>query len=170
MNTITPGSVRTAALASNPPSGQQPKPDEQHGPDLIVDRLDPSNSFPWPGDMVNFSVRVTNKGDQPAAAFDVRVTTDGVDQTQRVKDGLQPGQSVKLKGFGPLDTNGFQTMYWVQASADSSNEVAETREDNNEMWTTVSVQQPPQPPPIPPPPPFPHPPHPVSNPTTLLAE
>jgi hypothetical protein len=74
---------------------------------------------------------------------------------------------VKVSGMGPLDT-GFGNIYWVQADADSRNEVAESREDNNTTWTTVMPQQPPQPPQPPPMPPIPVP-HPAA-PVTLLAE
>ena len=34
------------------------------GPDLVVDRFDPSTGFPYPGDRIDFSVIVRNGGNQ----------------------------------------------------------------------------------------------------------
>lgn len=152
--------------ASRPaPTPPAPPAPAKSGPDLVVDDIRPNDSFPWPGEAVYFDVTVTNKGDKAAGAFNVRLSSDDLDQTSRVKDGLQPGAKVKLRQMGPLQV-GYASMYWVQATADSSGEVDETREDNNDIYTTVMPQQPPQPPPMPPNPPIPHP----AAPTVLLAE
>ena len=114
-----------------------------------------------------FDVTVKNQGDRDAAAFKVRIASDGLDKESSVDGGLKAGQATTLRRQGPLQIDGFQTIYWVQATADSENAIDETREDNNDMYVTVTPQQPPQPPPMPPMPPIP--PH-ASAPRVLLAE
>lgn len=131
-----------------------------HGPDLVIDGIQPSNPFPYSGDDVYFKVTVKNDGDRPAPPFSVQLSTDsgGLNQQERVSKGLPAGKEVSLNGFGPLHV-GFESIDWVTATADCRNEVQETREDNNQETITLSPQNPfpPQPPhpPIPPLPPTP---------------
>lgn len=150
---------------------------EIHGPDLIVDSIIPSNSFPQAGESVMFKVIVKNQGDQPAGPFNVRLSAEdgGLDQTARAKQGLAAGAKLAFNQMGPLYTH-MGSFEWIRADVDSSNEVAETREDNNFQMITLSVQDPfpPGPGPFPPGPPgggfppggpgggFPHPGHPFT--------
>ena len=128
---------------------------EIHGPDLIIDRIVPSNSFPHSGDAVYFNVHVKNVGDQAAAPFTLNLTTTGVDQNARARQGLEAGGKACFNGMGPLWTGFGGSMEWVRADVDTKNEVAEKNEDNNYMMTTISVQADPFPPGGPGPGPFP---------------
>ncbi len=153
--------VRPHASTQGPP---------QHGADLVIDSINPSDSFPFPGEAVYFDVTVHNQGDRDAPPFNVRITSDGLDQEARVKDGLKAGASETLQQMGPLDTTPFQNIYWVDATADPENAVKETRKDNNDTYISIMPQQPPNPPTPPIPPiPIPHP-RDGAAPGTLLAE
>lgn len=122
--------------------------------DLVLDSIQPSDSFPRPNEAVWFDVSVSNQGDKAAPPFNVRLSGSGVDQEARVKQGLKPGQRTTLQ-MGPLWTDSFQQTYWVDATADPEGVVPETNKANNEASTTVMTQQPIPQPPIPP---IPHPP------------
>jgi uncharacterized repeat protein (TIGR01451 family) len=129
------------------------------GADLVIESIDATNANPMPGDEVFFDVTVRNQGDQKTPPFNVRVTSDGLDQEKRVEGGLGPQASAVLKHLGPLRTNDGQSLYWVEALADADDEVTESNKDNNYMLITVIPQQqplPPTPPVPPPPPPIPH--------------
>ncbi len=132
-----------------------PRSQPAKGPDLIVDDVIPSNAFPYGGDKVYFDVIVKNQGDQAAGAFNVRLTAEQLDKTVRAQQ-LAAGASITFKQIGPLYTHQGQQLIWVDTTADTGNEVAEKREDNNWLTTSLSVQDPFPPPPSPPPPPFPH--------------
>lgn len=149
--------MNLSAISPRPPLA--PRRDAQHGPDLIIDSVNPSDAFPMPGEAVWFDVTVKNQGDQDAGPFNVSLTSDGLDQKARFDAGLKAGASSTIPHMGPLNTDDGESFYWVDADADCDNEVNETRKDNNELMTSISVQQPPQPPPMPPIPPPPHGPH-----------
>ena len=161
MNTVA-ASPYTRPLAAAPAASPTTRPEEIHGPDLIVDRIVPSNSFPHANEAVWFNVVVKNQGDQPAGPFNLELTTAGVDQTVRAKQGLAAGAKISFNQMGPLFTGFPGSMEWVRADVDMQNEVAEKREDNNYLMTSISVQIDPFPPgpgPFPPVPPGPFPPH-----------
>ena len=121
------------------------------GPDLVVDRFDPSTGFPYPGDRIDFSVIVRNGGNQAAGPFNVEVSGDNMRPEQRRLPGLAAGASARLS-FGPANVgHGFAA--WYDAEVDTANEVQERREDNNWAKTSVSVRDP-----FPPRDPFPRPP------------
>lgn len=147
--TIQPTFTRPAAARASQPA---------HGPDLIVQDVIPSNAFPYGGDKVTFDVVIKNQGDQAAGPFQVRLTAEQMDKTARGA-GLAAGASLTFRQLGPLYTHAGQQLIWVDATVDTKNEVAESREDNNYLTTTLSVQDPfPGPPGGPggPNPPFPH--------------
>jgi len=141
---------------ARPLAARAPQP--AHGPDLIVEDVIPSNAFPYGGDKVTFDVVVKNQGDQAAGPFQIRLTAEQMDKTARGQ-GLAAGASLTFRQLGPLYTHQGQQLIWVDATVDTKNEVAETREDNNYLTTSLSVQDPFPPPPGPPGgpnPPFPH--------------
>lgn len=121
------------------------------GPDLVIDRFDPSNGFPYPGDRIDLSVTVRNQGNQAAGPFNVEVSGDGMRPEWKRVPGLAAGGSSRLL-FGPANVGGGFSA-WYDAEVDTANEVSETREDNNWAKTSVSVRDP-----FPPRDPFPRPP------------
>lgn len=148
--TVDPKTVRRESAGATP----APQAD---GPDLIVDRIDPIPFDPRPGERVRFNVVVKNVGNQSATPFDLTLSSEGqLDYTLRSKDSLAPGGKMTFKSMGPYAT--YDNLMWVRADVDTKNEVKETREDNNYLITSVTVQDPfPSPfPPGPPVPPYPH--------------
>jgi len=142
----------TAARPALPRTQAEPA----HGPDLIVEDVIPSNAFPYGGDTVTFDVVVKNQGDQAAGPFNLKLTAEQMNTTVRAQQ-LAAGASLTFRQLGPLYTHAGQSLIWVDANVDTGNEVAEKREDNNYLTTTLSVQDPfPPSPPYPGPPPFPH--------------
>lgn len=140
---------------------------DEHGPDLVVDAVDASDSNPVPGESVWFDVTVRNQGDRDAAAFNVRISSDDLDEKERIK-GLSAGAKHTLQHMGPLQIQEGHDLYWVDATADCDNEIVETRKDNNDLIVSVMPAQEPEPP-VPPEPPIPPiPPH--RTPRTLLAD
>jgi hypothetical protein len=125
-------------------------------PDLVIDRFDPSNSWPNQGDRIDFDVRVRNAGGAPAGPFLVEVSGDGMRPDRERVNGLNPGQSAVVR-LGPANV-GYGSIAWYDARVDVGNEVAEANESNNWQSTSVSVRDPfprdPFPrPPVPPGPP-----------------
>jgi hypothetical protein len=125
----------------------------QGGPDLVIDRFDPSNGFPNQGDWIDFHVQVRNRGTVPAGPFTVEVTGDGMGPDRERVASLQPNQSVRLR-FGPANV-GYGSVNWYDVRADVGNEVAEENESNNWQSTSVSVREPFPRDPFPPRPPYP---------------
>jgi hypothetical protein len=125
----------------------------QAGPDLVIDRFDPSNGFPNQGEWIDFSVQVRNRGSEPAGPFTVEVSGQGMAADRERVEGLGPNQTVRLR-FGPTNV-GYANHNWYDARADIGNEVAEEREDNNWRTISVSVRDP-----FPPRDPYPRPPYP----------
>ena len=141
------------------PAGQDDET-QAHGPDLVVDSVATSPSWPQAGERVWFDVSLKNTGDQDAKTFNVVLDGDGVNQKVRIDGGLPAGAERQVR-MGPLRTSPFQQQaYWIHATVDSDHEVAETREDNNTTSLFFATQPPfppmPPMPPIPPPPPPPH--------------
>ena len=147
-----------------PATNQQsslPKPNRPHskknktdGPDLIIDSFEPNPDTPVPGQKIFFDVRVKNQGNFRSEQFDVKVRGQGIKRKAQRAKALEPGQSQKFK-FGPTRLRG-DGLYTFEATADTENEVAETREDNNWQISIVSVKNPfPPNDPFPPRPPFP---------------
>lgn len=91
---------RRRLLPPPPPLG----PTKSTGPIPIVDCIVPSNSFPHANEAVWFNVVVKNQGDQPAGPFNLELTTAGVDQTVRAKQGLAAGAKISFNQMGPLFT------------------------------------------------------------------
>ena len=164
MNAVS--SLRTPPTVSRPvaeaPVGASTSTSAEAAPDLVVDWMVPSNSFPMPGSPVWYSVTVSNRGDAPAGAFDVQLRGIGGFATERVS-GLEPGASTRLS-MGPAWATMGGSALSSEVLVDARNEVAEKNEGNNFEWSTVMVQQPP----VIPLPPIP--PHASAAPKVLLAE
>lgn len=150
MNISTLAAASAAAPNKAAPSASSEK-SPQALPDLVIDRFDPSNGFPYQGDRITFDVRVLNKGSVAAGPFTVEVSGDGMKPDRERVEGLAPGASTRLR-FGPANV-GYGSLAWYDARADIGNEVQEEREDNNWQSTSVSVRDP-----FPPRDPFPRPP------------
>lgn len=123
------------------------------GPDLVIDRFDPSTSFPNQGERIDFSVQVRNRGAAAAGRFEVEVSGDGMPPDREIVPGLGPGQSVRLR-FGPTNV-GYGSINWYDARADVRDEVQEDNENNNWQTISVSVRDPFPRDPFPPRPPIP---------------
>lgn len=123
------------------------------GPDLVIDRFDPSTSFPDQGERIDFSVQVRNRGSAAAGPFEVEVSGDGMPPDREIVPGLAAGQTVRLR-FGPTNV-GYASINWYDARADVRNDVQEENEDNNWQTISVSVRDPFPRDPFPPRPPFP---------------
>lgn len=111
------------------------------GPDLIVERVEPDNAFPYAGDPVWFDVTVKNQGDRPAGANELRISAPGFLRTARVQQ-LAAGAEVTLRRLGPLWTQPGDSLIWIDTNVDTADEVSEKREDNNYLMSTLSVQAP----------------------------
>jgi subtilase family serine protease len=150
--------LSTHVAAQNKAAGTaQPEKSPEAGlPDLVIDRFDPSNSWPNQGERIDFEVRVRNAGSAPAGPFLVEVSGDGMAPDRERVSGLNPGQSARVR-LGPANV-GYGSIAWYDARVDVGNEVVEENESNNWQSTSVSVRDPfprdPFPrPPIPPGPP-----------------
>lgn len=144
--------IETVQLRRQPPR-TSPVDKPAAGPDLVIDRFDPSEGFPRPGEWIDFTVQVRNRGSAPAGPFTVEVSGHGMAPDRERVDGLAPAQTVRLR-FGPTNV-GYGSLNWYDARADVGNEVAESNEGNNWQSTSVSVRDP-----FPPRDPFPRPPFP----------
>lgn len=140
---------RTAANAAKP---KPPEPSPA-GADIVIDRFDPSNSFPNHGERIDFSVQVRNRGLTAAGPFNVEVSGDGMAPDRERVPGLAPGQTARLR-FGPTNV-GYGSFNWYEARADINNEVPEDNENNNWERISVSVRDPFPRDPFPPRPPIP---------------
>lgn len=159
MNIQSLASQQNYAAQRSLPTEAKSTDEPASGPDLIVDRIIPSNSFPRAGDPVWFDVIVKNRGNEAAGSFSMQISARGLHQDARAQQGLAAGAQVAFRSLGPLWTNMGDSLIWVEAKADTRNEVRETREDNNWMQTTLNVSSPfPPSPPFPPTPPH-FPPH-----------
>lgn len=155
MNIQTQPSLQRTLPQATGTRPQKSTEEPASGPDLVVDRIIPSNGFPRAGDPVWFDVIVKNRGNEAAGSFTMQISAQGLRQDARAQQGLAAGAQVAFRSLGPLWTNMGDSLIWVEAKADTRNEVRETREDNNWMQTTLNVSSP-----FPPSPPFPpHPPH-----------
>lgn len=145
MSTITP--FRTPHIAASPQTSKAPP---TAAPDLVVDRMDPTESFPMSGDPLKFNVLVRNQGNAPAGPFQLDLSSDGKRFASVRAQGLAAGAQLALRALGPLHTAYGDQMVWVQADVDTLGQVPESNESNNYLIGTVSLQQPFPPSPWPP--------------------
>jgi len=89
---------------------------------------------------VYFDIVVKNQGTQPAGAFNIELNSTGFLKNARAH-GLAAAE-IAFRGLGPLWTSHFDSMYGVEARADSQHQVAESREDNNWQTITLHVEDP----------------------------
>ena len=167
MSVITPRVSQPLPAPTSAPAPQAQAPDRAtNQADLVVADISFVPSQPREGSTARLVVTVENQGTAPAGAFDVSVSRD-VSGTQRVSH-LDPGARQALS-FGPVRIPFGEQMMTIQADADTRNEVAESRDDNNWLIAFLPVGNPPAPP-IPQPPLPPLPPLPVPPPHVLTAE
>ncbi len=123
----------------------------ENGPDLIVSQIGwiPPDLYNPAGKPVIFTATVTNRGTQPTPAgktIGVQFTVDGqvISSDNTDRSVLNPGQSVTLvagqpAGSGPwIATPGVHT---VTATVDPTNQIAETRENNNTLTIQFAIGQ-----------------------------
>ena len=141
-------------IARTGPTSSSPKP----LPDLTVKRLEASDGIIFPGDEVTFSAQVANIGDADSKAFDL-LLDGGYNGSIKVRmeQGLAAGESQQVS-LGPLTISDWAEHQFFEAVADSSKEVAESKERNNKKNTVLWYPQAGGPP-GPPGPPGPFPPH-----------
>lgn len=130
------------------------RPAAEPQPDLVVDRLEPSDYFVDPGDRVNFDFTVRNAGTADAPAFDVQLSGWGMERETIRLEGLKAGESVSFEDVGELRGDPWTEYYFAEVRVDTRKEVAESNERNNKR--SVSMMGRPMPrPPVPPHPPIP---------------
>lgn len=144
-----------SALSSATPAAARPAASGEPQPDLVVDRLEPSDYFVDPGDRVNFDFTIRNAGTADAPAFDVQLSGWGMDrETFRVEKGLKAGESLSFEDVGNLRGDPWSEYYFAEVRVDTRKEVAESNERNNKRSVTMMgrpIPRPPVPPvPVPP--------------------
>lgn len=163
MSVITPR-VSQPLPTPTPASAPQAADRATNQADLVISDISFVPSQPREGTTARLVVTVENQGTAPAGAFDVAVSRDA-SGTQRVSH-LDAGARQALN-FGPVRIPFGEQLMTIQADADTRNEVAESRDDNNWLIALLPVGTPPMPPiPQPPLPPLP----PVPPPHVLVAE
>jgi subtilase family serine protease len=131
-------------------------------PDLVIKDIGFLPSPPDAGSTAHLVMTVANVGNAPAGAFTVAVSNDAKG-TARVA-GLAEGEEKRVD-FGAMRIPPYAQMLRIDGEIDPSNEVEESREDNNWIISYAPVHNPNQGPTPPPMPPIPVPP-----PHLLLAE
>ena len=112
-------------------------------PDLIVEDIWTSPTTPIAGQSATLYARIRNQGNANAAAFSIRYEVDGSSiGTDRLTFGLNAGSS-NDESIGYTFTSVGTRSYRVVA--DSSSEVSESNESNNDRSENVTVNPPPQP-------------------------
>lgn len=133
---------------SNAISLNQNQAPENGAPDLVVDKFETSPAFPRSGENVYLDVKVKNMGSAPATSFHVSVDGTSLPLAEQRVSILEP-QGEKSMRFGPVRVR--PGSYSFTARADNRQEVVESEEGNNWVYTWINVDDPtPPPPPRPP--------------------
>jgi hypothetical protein len=109
-------------------------------PDLIVSALTTSNNQAPQGSKVTLTATIKNQGNASAGASQTQFLLDGKTQIALVNTaGLAPGASVKVSTtwYTASVPKGLHT---ISATADKSNQVAESDETNNVKTVTITIQ------------------------------
>ncbi|MGI5186960.1 CARDB domain-containing protein [Promicromonospora sp. CA-289599] len=110
---------------------------EAPGPDLEVVSVSSNPANPAVGAAVTFTVQVRNRGNEPAAAGSVTRVVAGSSTLNGTTPAVPAGQTVSVTPSGSWTaTNGGVT---VTATADATDVVDETNEDNNAGQLAVTV-------------------------------
>jgi len=121
--------------------------------EIVKPRM-PSSVVDGDGTLISLPVKVTNQGTTAVPAntpIDVKFfarPADAVDDTQDVRvatvrgsiSGLKPGKSKTLKGSFSLLPGLDSKKHVLVAKVDAGDEIAESREDNNEVVTAGTIE------------------------------
>ncbi len=107
-------------------------------PDLVVTSITLNPPSPIVGDAVYFAATVANQGGASAGPSVVQMTIDGVTLDSEPVPALSPGQSYTVS-MQPAITFRSATTHNVCATADATNQVQESNENNNQLCKTISV-------------------------------
>ncbi|NQX67633.1 discoidin domain-containing protein [Paenibacillus alba] len=108
------------------------------GPDLIVQSVNWSPSNPQPGNSVSFTVVVKNQGIDPAnGAVAARVVVGSTTLNGSLAGGLAAGAVGSISVSGTWTAVNGSTS--VVATVDPANTIAEVKETNNTLTTTIGV-------------------------------
>lgn len=104
-------------------------------PDLVVTRLATRPSFPEPGEQVQVTATIANRGDKDAAASTARLTVSNETIGDEPVDPLATGEEVDLT----WSWNASVGIHTLRAKADVGDDVPEGREKNNMRQLSVVV-------------------------------